>query len=104
MRKNTKIVNWRVAKSHSRIDRFGKPIGNDLCVVGEVMNSSIFENGDEIKTGRIVKVIGRTIVTEAGCRYLLVEINKIYRQWLTDVLFPYNGKKPLMVINNVQAS
>ena len=91
-----KINSWKtVATSHSQY-RAPETIG--LCLAGEVSGHPRFDDGEAVRTSRVVSIEGRVVSTVSGSVYQLGTIDPLFRKYLKIHRPSWNWRKPISIL------
>ena len=71
-------------------------------IVGRVYDKPAREDGTQVKTSRVVHVLGCLISTEGGSVYRLGEPKTDWLTWLADNDMPFDPETPLVLVAGVE--
>ena len=90
-----KLDNWSCGPVID--DPYLAPERAGLCLHGTVTGHHRIPDGETIRTNRVAKVNGRTVVTESGTVYELGNPDPEYLAWMAQHNIPFDPDFPIRV-------
>lgn len=90
---HVKLYNWSVQTSNP----YAAPEQGARSLKGRVEGHPNFDDGDKVRTSRVVSSKGRLVTTSSGRTYRLGRICPKYRAWLKKEAIPYDPQAPFKV-------
>ncbi len=93
MNEAIRIEGWALVYGND--DPYMPPEYRGRCLKGEVYGHPRRDDGETIRTSRIVSVDGLRVMTSSGSLYVLGEPRQDYLDWLREHNLPYDPADPI---------
>lgn len=90
-----KLDNWACVSASD--DPYKSPEASGLALKGQVVDHPRFDDGKLIRTSRVIKATGRTVVTISGSVYELGDPEPGYVAWLKEQGLTFNPDHPIVI-------
>jgi hypothetical protein len=90
-----RIEKWAMVYNIGDDEKYRPPELLTMSIIGEVIGHPKFKNGSSIRTGPIMSIDGRDVMTMSGNVYRLGERCPLYAAWMDDEGLKFDPENPI---------